>query len=134
MGQCAAQVSLFDLRDAQGEPCLPEAYEVRHDARSVRTLVDALGGTQRSGQQRARMQAEVNEALWRLYIHAWAVLESELLAAAVLLRVCARDRVGLELPEWLVALWEEYRPPLAEMYRREYVGCETDYSEGQASE
>jgi hypothetical protein len=91
MGSYAVQASFFDLRDAGGRACLPEPYRVGPEAISVRALVDALGGTQWSGQQRVRTQAEVNAALKHVYLHAWALTESEEAAAAVLLHICARD-------------------------------------------
>jgi hypothetical protein len=128
MGQCAAQASFFDLRDAGGEPCLPERYTVPTEPLSVRSLVDALGGTQRSGQQRALAQAEVHEALSAAYRVA-VDLEGEETAAAVLLSMCARAP-DFEPPAWLVELWGAYRERLRERFRREDVGRETDYSEG----
>jgi hypothetical protein len=110
-----AQLSIWDLRDERSRPVWAQPGEVRLEPISTRELVDQLGGTQLSGQQRAIMQAELHEAMWRLYVHAWAVLDSEERAAALLLHVCARDP-SYEAPPWLIDLWREYRDDLVEHF------------------
>lgn len=87
-----------------------------HEPLSVRELVDAMGGTQVSGQQRAKMQGEVYLALWHVYGIA-IDLYDERQAAAILLHLCSRDAT-FEPEPWLIALWKKYRHLMGEIFTR----------------
>ena len=131
----AKQLSFYDLRAPTSEPVLEDpslrGAVVREEAVSVREMTDGIvgAGAQWSGQQRHNVALEVGEALWRLHVHAWAILGSERDSAVLLLRVCSRDQ-RFDPPQWLRELWLEYREELREVFHDADAGRETDYSEG----
>lgn len=99
---------------------------------SVRTLTDALGGSQRSGQQRIAMQRRIDAALLRFFCAAYVVEGNEARAAALVLRLVARDP-DFDAPAWIRALFACHREALAEIFHRADHGRETDYAEGSES-
>lgn len=134
----AKQLSIFDLRDQQAQPLFEQLGEVGLEPLSTRELVDNLGqdadpsaplGSQTSGCQRAKVQAEVEDALHEAYIAAWALYD-EGRAAAILLRMCARDP-AFEAPDWLRELWALYRDELRAEFHGSADDRETDWSEGR---
>lgn len=133
------QLSIWDLRDASAHPLLVELGAVGIEPLSTRELVDNLGqdadphaplGSQDSGCQRAKVHREVHAALKQAYLVAWAMHEDEKIAAAVLLRICARDP-DFEPPEWLRGLWLDHREVLRETFEGHGDDKQTDWSEGR---
>jgi hypothetical protein len=136
-----AQLQIWDLRDEHREPLFPVPGVVRLEPVSTRELVDSVPkaadpfterGKQVSGRQRERMQEELWEALIEFYVAARALYDQET-AAALLLRMCARDP-SFEPSEWLVELWDDYRDDMRERFHGAADDGRTDWAEGKGED
>jgi hypothetical protein len=135
----AKQYSFFDLRDEHSIPVLEDPAlsraRVTADPQSIRDITDGVvrAGAQSSGQRRANVARDVNDALWEAYVTAWAILGTELDASALLLHWCSRDP-KFDPPEWLRSLWGEYASDMADMFRVDAVDRDEDYLGGDMRE
>lgn len=122
----AKQLTWEDLRDANADPVFAQPGLVRSLPQSTREIVDQLGGSQHSGHQRAVQQSELLTSL-RLVYRTAKRLHGEREAAALLLRICARDE-SFVAPYWLVALWRRHETSLLEQFVGTGDDGHTDYA------
>ncbi len=96
------------------------------DPISVRDLANELGGDELSGHQRVIMLQEVRDALLHFYEVAREYVETDEQAAALVLRMVARDP-NFEVPEWARELFAAHREGLEELFHDPGRGRATDY-------